>query len=160
MARTREIQGLEWAQWADPPSWARERVRGYTPQQKAGLAYERRFGQYLSQSRLPADALLLGGPWIEFLDRNGTGFAQPDFLLISPRGAYIFECKLKENTKAWIQLFRLYSPLLAFMLRRPLKRVQVCKNLRQLPEGTAPLPTVHRAKDLTDECIWNWTGKP
>lgn len=159
MARVREIDGLLWAEWADPPNWAPGQPRGYTAQQKAGLAYEKRFGEFLSRTKFPADALLLGGPWLHFEDRNGRGWAQPDFLLVSPRGAYIFECKLKENTKAWVQLFRLYTPLLDFILQRPLKRVQVCKHLRPLPAGTERIPTIHRAKDLRDECIWNWTGR-
>lgn len=158
MGRCREVQGLVHAEWMDVPPWGEN--KGRTVQQRRGLAYERKFGEHLQRMKKPGDALLLGGPWIKFWDQNGVGFAQPDFLLVSPRGVYIFECKLKENSKAWVQLFRLYGPLVEYLLRRPIKRVQVCKYLRPLGTNSpARCPVINSAKELKDECIWNWLGK-
>lgn len=151
MAQVREIEGLREVRWAENPPWPPN--AGRSPSQKAGLSFERAFGQHLQQLRRPPDSDLLAGPWIEFWDRNGHGFAQPDFLLASPRTVVILECKLTENRRAWVQLFKLYSPLLGALLPGvPQKRVQVCRVLRRGGEVTV----VRRAAELQDRCIWQW----
>jgi len=169
MARVREVQAESLARVAFSDRTPHRPSRSQKPSIRAGLAYEKKFGDFLQAAPRPPDADLLAGPWLEFHDALGPGFAQPDFLLISPRGIYIFECKLTQNTKAWIQLYRLYSPLMRKLLPGvPLKHVQVCRNLRPEPQalealgrmGLPPAPVISRARELRDHCIWNWRPGP
>ena len=54
---------------------------------------------------------LLSGPWIEFEDEHGSGYAQPDHLVFGPGWAIIFECKLGWTPAAVVELQTLYAPL-------------------------------------------------
>lgn len=68
--------------------------------------------------------------WFNFRDENGWGAAQADVFLVLPDRVVLFECKLTENPKAFTQMVNLYSPLLRRIFRKPITRIQVCKNLR------------------------------
>ncbi len=69
--------------------------------------------------------------WLQFVDANGPGFAQPDFYFVRPDSVLCIECKLTQHPVAWEQLRGLYAPLLEKLYARPVVCVQVCKNLRQ-----------------------------
>lgn len=86
----------------------------------------------LSKPPLPR---VVPGKWIEFEDAHGTGFAQPDFFLLGQRSLLLVECKLTQTETAEVQLLHLYSPLLAHIFpSHTIACVQVCKNLRHIPE--------------------------
>jgi hypothetical protein len=54
---------------------------------------------------------LLAGPWIEFEDFHGLGFAQPDLLLHCGPCGILFEAKLSRTAQAEWELRELYAPL-------------------------------------------------
>ena len=153
----RVVSELVWAEFVDQaPPHAQATKKGFSAIQREGLRYESSFVDFLRAAPKPDDAMVLAGPWIRFEDSGGIGHAQPDAILLSPRGAYIFECKLSERNRAWQQLYQLYTPLLRNLLRVPLRRVQVCRNLKGLSPNVAIATS---AKELRDNCIWHWDDR-
>jgi hypothetical protein len=125
----RHVKGLKWAQWADPPSFAkRKRARGA---KAAGLRFERKVAEELARR-----GEVWHGQWIEFEDVNGRGLAQPDFIL--PSEGIVLESKLTETPAAFEQLFSLYLPLLELLMGERLCGVQVCRNLAPVPREARP----------------------
>lgn len=96
---------------------------------RLGLAYEKKVEKELARRGLD----FARGPWIEFADRNGRGFAQPDFVIYSRSDLWIvLEAKLSQTPAAFEQLFKLYLPLLRKMHPEvELIPAQVCKNLKK-----------------------------
>lgn len=65
-------------------------AQSLTPAQKAGLAYQRRVGKFLTLWSSSLGWELLDGPWL-------VGPCQPDFLLVSPSGCVlVVEAKLTQ----------------------------------------------------------------
>lgn len=147
-SRQREVVQLEWAHWT-----AKERVRhanrSLSKAQADGFRFERMVGGYLQQ-RL--GAVVRCGPWIEFVDINGLGLAQPDIVLCLPTSTVVFEAKLTYRNSAWDQLRLLYKPLLG-MLRpgRPVVCVQVCKHLMPV---MADERVVSNLAECSDGAVW------
>jgi hypothetical protein len=90
-----------------------------------GLAYERAVGAALPRAATPWEF----NPWFEFLDANGKGFAQPDYILLGPREVFLLECKLTDTPEAYEQINFLYRPILEHVFALPVRGVVVCKNL-------------------------------
>lgn len=97
--------------------------------QRAGMVYERRVANYFK-------ALYSGvqyGPWIEYEDRYGKGFCQPDIIIAKPSAPLVIvECKLTATKTAFKQLRDMYLPVVAEIYnvaRKDIKLVHVCKNL-------------------------------
>jgi hypothetical protein len=102
---------------------------------------------------------LVVAQWLEFLDENGRGFAQPDVYLVGPHSVVLFEAKLTQRDSALSQIGQLYRPLLRFIYKRPVVGVLVCKNLRKDP-GRWAIYSPAEVLDLTEEHIytWHWLG--
>ena len=98
-----------------PPFIRRGKAKG---RYAVGLRYERQVHELLELHCLGKAAIDLKlGPWIEFEDKNGRRWCQPDAVLLnrSQRRALIAEIKYQHTVDAWWQLRHLYSPVLAYM---------------------------------------------
>lgn len=122
----RKIKDLETVTYSKNP-WAfrKSRPRG---KKRAGLVYQRLLGEDFARRGLD----YANGPWLEFYDANGRGFAQPDFIVYKdPKQWLVVEAKLSQTPAAFEQLFSLYVPLLKYLHPEiELIPIQVCKYLR------------------------------
>jgi hypothetical protein len=147
MARTIDVASLDYVRYSTSP-WKgkKPRVRG---KKAAGLRYERRVGEELARRKFD----FAHGPWLEFSDGNGRGFAQPDFVIYdSAQRWLILEAKLSQTSAAFEQLFSLYVPLLAHLHEGvELIPVQVCRNLRN-----RKYPIIEDVSQAKPGCIWHW----
>ena len=98
---------------------------------QGGKSYERKVERALkAQQKVIGFNRMDAGPWFYYEDGAGVGHAQPDFVLAYPWGILILECKLTETATAWIQLRRLYTPLLQYMFPMlHVRCIQVCNRL-------------------------------
>lgn len=90
-----------------------------SPAQKAGLAYQKRIGKFLSEGGYSGS--VESGPWFAFSDDgDGRHYCQPDFLLDDPSGStcVIVEVKIRWTSDAWWQLQSLYTPVVRRALGR------------------------------------------
>lgn len=79
--------------------------------QKAGLAYQRKVGDYLRLVLGPNP--VTSGPWFHYLDdANRRSYCQPDFLYSDVLQVLCVEVKLRWTPDAWWQLRSLYLPVL------------------------------------------------
>ncbi len=86
-----------------------------SPAQKAGVAYQRRVGEFLSGGN--SHWRTVASPWFAYCDMHGgkRRYCQPDFLLVDDGNStcVIVEAKLTWTPEAWWQLERLYRPVIA-----------------------------------------------
>lgn len=143
----RLVENLKWAQYAARSPWPKpRRVRG---KKAAGLRYERLLGEELARRGLEFEH----GPWIEFEDSHGRGFAQPDFLVFGEGHWTLLEAKLSQTPTAFAQLFGLYLPLLCLLHPQvQIVPVQVCRNLRQGGD------VVEDFLGANPGATWHWLG--
>lgn len=126
MSKGRIIRGLSYAaRCPRPSSIPVGRPRGA---KAAGIRYERALAKALPSG-------FEHGPWFTFRDINGSGYCQPDFLLVLNNLAVILECKYSWTMAAWGQMELLYVPVLKLALQRPVIGIQLCKRL--IPEASA-----------------------
>jgi len=82
--------------------------------QKRGKTYEKKvvkeMARQLKAGEWPEGSSLIVGPWIDYVDENGPGLAQPDIILLTPDTLLLIEVKLKQSERAPLQL-ALYRPL-------------------------------------------------
>ena len=64
-----------------PPPWCAKNHHGASPVALNGYRYERAVDSWLAEQAPKEGYHLVAHPWIEFTDRNGPGWAQPDFIL-------------------------------------------------------------------------------
>ena len=84
-----------------------------------GVRYEREAQEFLSLYALGrAEIEYCNGPWMEFSDKSGRRWCQPDALLIDRRkkDCLICEVKYQHTSDAWWQLKELYLPVLRVAL--------------------------------------------
>jgi hypothetical protein len=84
-----------------------------------GIRYEREVHELLELYCLGKTAIELKlGPWLEFTDRRGRRWCQPDALLLNreQKACLICEIKYQHTSDAWWQLKHLYQPVLAVAL--------------------------------------------
>ena len=107
--------GVRWAKLLDsrPTFIKRHRLTGARAQ---GIRYQTKVEAKLRQIWCGAesDAVLLVGPWIEFMDDTGRRWCQPDAVMMQGdgRAGIIYEIKYRHTADAWFQLWRLYTPVL------------------------------------------------
>lgn len=125
----RSVEGLEWVQRASRSPHTQS-LRGLSPAQKAGIRFENRVSRKLkaaavsrdiqasSSTHTPSSRIWFeAGPWLEYCDLGGRGFAQPDQLIwcTGPEAqvywALVYECKLSWVPSARDELQQLYLPL-------------------------------------------------
>jgi len=95
-----------------PPFIRRRRSTGRFA---VGVKYERQVQEHLALLVLGNPGIeLKQGPWIEFLDRKGRRWCQPDAVMIDRENKYcfIYEVKYQHTSDAWWQLRCLYQPVL------------------------------------------------
>ena len=141
---SRVVERLKWAEYAKDPWGKRRRGRGA---KAAGLRYQARVGEELARRGLDHAA----GPWIHFEDRNGRGYAQPDFIVFESERWMVLEAKLTQTPAAFAQLFHLYIPLLSLLHpEREFCGIQVCRNLRNRDGVVDDLTRATNGK------TWHW----
>lgn len=84
-----------------------------------GIRYEREAQEWLSLRALELKLEHRPGPWLQFEDKSGKRWCQPDALLVDPatRECCICEIKYQHTSDAWWQLNYLYLPVLEVALR-------------------------------------------
>ena len=99
-----------------PPFISRGRSRGRFA---VGIRYEREVQEFLSLFVLGrAELEHRSGPWLEYSDKSGKRWCQPDALIIEPaaKRCLVAEVKYQHTSDAWYQLRRLYLPVLRVAL--------------------------------------------
>lgn len=121
----RRIVGLEWARQltAKPKAIPTGRPRGA---KAAGVRYERALARELVPGGFQA------GVWFEFRDRGGSGWCQPDLILVGTRSVLVLEAKYTWTRVGHEQIEFLYRPVLERVFDLPVKGVVVCRVL--IPE--------------------------
>jgi hypothetical protein len=79
------------------------------------MRYEREAKEWLSLFALGDPTLTFReGPWLEYEDKSGRRYCQPDGLLVwaGAKRATILEIKYQHTSDAWYQLKQLYLPVL------------------------------------------------
>jgi len=126
---THEVQGLRYVRLLQerPSCIPQGRPRGAKAQ---GVKYE----EALAKS--PHFATASHGVWLEFSDARGHGYAQVDFLFTYLATIVAVEAKLTWTPAAYVQLRKLYFPLLEKFTSRPVGGIIVCQNLtRETPKA-------------------------
>lgn len=150
---TRYIRGLTYAhECKRPSSIPVGRPRGAKAR---GLAYERALHVNVGGIR---------GQWFEYEDANGRGYCQTDVLIGHEGMAVVMECKYTWTLDGHLALAKLYLPVVAMALKRPVCGLVVCKKL--IPD--VALHGIQVCSSLDDaltaaprRCVaWHWNGTP
>lgn len=124
---TREVQDLRFVRLLRerPSCIPQGRPRGA---KATGVRYED------ALAKLPGFVGASHGVWLEFDDAKGHGFAQVDFLFRGLGVPVVAEAKLTWTPAAYVQLRKLYFPLLQRLYWRQVVGIVVCQNLtRETP---------------------------
>ena len=121
---SRVVNGLQWAkELVERPSVIpKSRPRG---PKAIGVRYEKALAKELGP-------VARHGVWFEYGDAEGRHYCQVDFLLELGERICIIESKYTWVASAYLQLERLYAPVLALAAGRPIEQIyclQVCKNI-------------------------------
>ena len=100
---------------ADAP-YGQPRARGSSARAR-GIRYERNVARELSSRYNDGGFEVQHSTWFRFTDASGSRMCQPDTLLIehTKLKVTIVETKLRHTADAWLQLFLLYSPVIALV---------------------------------------------
>lgn len=129
------VVGLKEAILTSENPWKREpKLKGCAAK---GKTYERTIIRRL-EALIPN--LLHASEWIRYQDASCEGtrwrFAQPDAYILCDRWIWLLEVKRTQTSLAGSQMRYLYEPLLKKLYPGlPIIKVQVCKNLRTVPEN-------------------------
>ena len=117
--------------------------RKLSPQQQAGLCYERKVFKFFRQQKNLFSSIwkgdLIHSPWFKVEDERSY-FLNPDILLVGPKLITVFECKLSQNDLAIAQL-RKYANLCLSYFGLPVNAIVVFRNLYNKPKLISVLPT-------------------
>ncbi len=141
----RVISGLKWAKELPgrPQGMPIGRPRGAKRQ---GVKYERDFASSLGPAAWH-------GKWFEFVDANGHGHCQPDFLLRVGDSIVILEAKYTYVKEARTQVGQLYKPVVEAAYGMRAVGVTVCKNL------VPGMVNCRVTGDLAEAIRWALTGR-
>ena len=106
------------------------RRRKSTGRFAVGIRYEREVLDHLSLLALGVPSVELRlGPWLEFVDKRGRRWCQPDAVLSDRKTGIhiIYEVKYQFTSDAWWQLKWLYLPVLEKLLQGPIGLIQICR---------------------------------
>jgi len=144
---TREVQSLRHVRIlrSRPDCIPQGRPRGT---KAAGVRYE----EALAKS--PAFAAASHGVWLEFDDAKGHGFAQVDFLFptedLPLAIPIVAEAKLTWTPAAYVQLRKLYFPLLQKLWGCQIGGIVVCQNLTRETPGADVVGSLAEAMQRVD----------
>ena len=117
--------------------------RKLSPQQQAGLCYERKVFKFFRHQKNLFPSIwkgdLIHSPWFKVEDEKSY-FLNPDILLVGPKLITVFECKLSQNDLAIAQL-RKYANLCLSYFGLPVNAIVVFRNLYNKPKLISALPT-------------------
>lgn len=163
MAKHRQVEGeVLWAKFSTQPEFAK-RQRRRSGARLRGKQYEAKVGAALAAEY--AERLLLA-PWIEFQDESGKHWCQPDGLLLNVQSGIItiIEIKYQHTPDAWLQLRRLYQPIVDFLFSTPdrLWSTSIVEIVKwydpqvAFPEPIRMTPILHHAHPkMFNVHIWN-----
>lgn len=127
------VVGLQTAVITTENPWRREpKLKGSAAK---GKTYERTIIRRL-EAQVPN--LLHASEWIRYKDASQSGwrFAQPDAYILCDGWLWLLEIKRTQTSLAGAQMRYLYEPLLRFLYPgKKIIKVQVCKNIRTVPEN-------------------------
>lgn len=150
----RIVKGLRVACKSGPPAFANtRRPRGKGPKGQ-GLKYEKELGKALGPEWRP-------GAWFHFLDSDGAGYCQTDFLRELEDAVIVLEAKLSWVPEAHTQLELLYRPVVERVFGKPMIGLVVCKRLVPGCTGAIAqtLPSALTAARNCRNVVLHWTGK-
>ena len=124
----------------DKPAFLKKKL---SPQQQAGLCYERKVFKFFRQQKNLFPSIwkgdLIHSPWFKVEDERSY-FLNPDILLVGPKLITVFECRLSQNYLAIAQI-RKYAKLCLEYFGLPVNAIIVFRNLYQKPKLISSLPT-------------------
>lgn len=151
----RIVNGLRWAMLAEKGPF--DAPRRLTGRKRAGIKYENDLAKALGKRAEH-------GPWINFADKNGPGWAQPDFLIEFPfsDALLILETKYTWVRDAYSQIESLYKPLIQHIYSKPAFGIVVAKVLtpdcHQLPIYRSLDEAAIAACSEGKTVLWHWLG--
>jgi hypothetical protein len=120
----------------------------------AGLSYEKKAVREV-KNRLSAVSWHYH-QWIQFSDRQGNGYAEPELFCVLKDRVILFEMKLTGGVAGRMQLEGLYKPLLEFIFKKPVHCCIVCKWITNATPG----PFVNGPEDFIQQGLkygtWHW----
>jgi hypothetical protein len=120
-------------------------------------AYGVRYEKALA-ARLP---VAQRGIWWEFVDANGPGYCQTDFIIDLPGGIVILECKYTWVAEGHIQIENLYKPVVEQARGCPVAGLVVVKKLTPGMNGTRVVSSLEEAlrlESLGFRVVLHWLG--
>ena len=130
-----------------PQSRARKGSKGY------GLRYERQVAERTGG---------VHGQWFSFRDLNGAGYCQPDVLLALDGQIVVLECKLTDVDEARLQLAKLYLPVVALALSKPVRGIVVVRHLTRESDTSLVVTSMGEALRHATERYFptlHWIGR-
>lgn len=98
--------------------------------------------------------------WFEFLDANGRGVCEADYIIICPDRVVVVEVKLTQTPRGISQLQHLYLPCARYVFSQvPVQGVMVCKTLYEKPSMLVDSFSEVLAADPTTIPTWHWLGR-
>ena len=136
MDASRKLKGLRRVVEIDQPPFELRKKRN-TAQAK-GIAYERKVGKDLRNLVAGLPCEVRSGVWLEYIADSGTGWAQPDHLLVFDDRVVCVECKLTQRPDIRTKLLKFYRRLLRRLY--PSKEVHVAQVYRNSLPSSALAP--------------------
>ncbi len=137
---------------------ARLLPRPTTPQQRAGLTYERKLINALRASA-PSGVHIFHNLWFSYETFDDeTRICCPDLIIMDEKYDFsvVGEVKLTWTPLAETKLREIYLPVVSKAFKKPTVKVVFCKNL--LPQAPRPALTVSRSFS-SDSGLFHWIGK-
>lgn len=146
---SRVVEELQWAARSMspvfPPSKARKGPK------MAGLQYERKLAKAIPAAE--------HGVWWSFLDKNGPGACQTDFIFVGREYALVLEAKYTYTESAWGQLFDLYRPVVEMATGLTMLGIQICKVLTPDAKNVVySVAEANRACRVSNRVVIHWSG--
>jgi hypothetical protein len=106
----RKLRGLRAVREIDEPPFDTRKKR--TGAQAKGIAYERKVGRDLGHLVAGLPCEVRSAVWLEYDAARGTGYAQPDHILVFDDRVICVECKLTHRVDIRTKLLKFYRRLL------------------------------------------------
>lgn len=147
----RRIIGLEWALESVGPAAFTAKRRRPRGAKGAGVKFERELAKRLGSAARH-------GQWFQFLDLNGTGYAQTDLLLFSAEAVFCLEVKLGNIEAGEAQFRELYKPLLEHIYGLPAYGIVIARHLTANTLAERTVQTLYDATRLaaSGPCVLQW----
>lgn len=73
--------------------------------------------------------------WVQFADRHGSGYCEPEAFILLKEFVFLVECKLTGKPEGKLQLEWLYAPVLSSIFARPVRSLLICKCITEKTPG-------------------------